>query len=123
MNPARDTARDAQTAESLQRLFPQDRFETRHIGPRDADVAAMLATLSMSTLDQLIDACVPEAIRLRRMMQLPPALSERDALAMAVQTAGQNQVWRSMIGQGYHDCVTPPVILRNILENPGWYTQ
>ena len=123
MNPARDTARDAQTAESLQRLFPQDRFETRHIGPRDADVGAMLATLSMSTLDQLIDACVPEAIRLRRMMQLPPALSERDALAMAVQTAGQNQVWRSMIGQGYHDCVTPPVILRNILENPGWYTQ
>ena len=66
---------------------------------------------------------MPEAIRLRRALQLPPAQSERDALSTIGALAAQNQPWRSVIGQGYHDCVTPPVVLRNILENPGWYTQ
>ena len=119
MNPAREAANSAHAAE----LFPQDRFEGRHIGPREADVAAMLASLSLKSLDELVERCVPEAIRLRRALQLPPAQSERDALSTIGALAAQNQPWRSVIGQGYHDCVTPPVVLRNILENPGWYTQ
>jgi glycine dehydrogenase len=131
MNQAKDASGAARAAtEAAQRataaldgLFPQDSFASRHIGPRDGDLESMLSVVGTPSLAALVDACVPEAIRLRRPLALPPALSERDALAQAAAVAAANQPWRSCIGQGYHDCVTPPVILRNILENPGWYTQ
>jgi len=99
-----------------------DTFASRHIGPNADDVRAMLDVLGHDSLDGFIDAVVPEAIRLRRPLALPAARSEVDALAELRRMAGQNQVFRSYLGMGYHDTVTPPVILRNILENPGWYT-
>ncbi|HBE34433.1 MAG TPA: glycine dehydrogenase (aminomethyl-transferring), partial [Cyanobacteria bacterium UBA11368] len=82
----------------------------------------MLELLGFDTLDALIDAAVPESIRLRNPLQLPPAQSEYAALAQLKEIASKNQVYRSFIGMGYYDCITPPVIQRNILENPGWYT-
>src|SRR5437660_9119767 len=97
-------------------------FATRHIGPGPDDIRAMLGTLGYATLDALIDAIVPADIRLRRPLDLPPARSEREALADLRELASQNQVFRSYLGMGYAGCITPPVILRNILENPGWYT-
>ena len=99
-----------------------DRFADRHIGPRPADVKAMLETLGHDSLESLAEAVVPEDIRLRRPLELPPAASEEAVLAELAGKAAKNQVWRSWIGMGYHDCVTPPVILRNVIENPGWYT-
>ena len=82
----------------------------------------MLATLGHDTLEALVDAVVPDGIRLRRPLELPPAAPEEVVLEELASIAAENQVWRSYIGMGYHDCFTPPVILRNILENPGWYT-
>src|SRR5262245_38774191 len=82
----------------------------------------MLATLGLASLDALVDATVPEGIRLRRPLRLPEARSEHAAIEDLRELARRNQVFRSFIGMGYHDCVTPPVIQRNILENPGWYT-
>jgi glycine dehydrogenase len=99
-----------------------DRFADRHIGPRPDDVKAMLATLGQDSLEALVEAVVPPDIRLRRPLELPPAASEEAVLAELGGMAAKNQVWRSWIGMGYHDCVTPPVILRNVIENPGWYT-
>ncbi len=97
-------------------------FASRHIGPRAADIEAMLGTLGYSSLDRLMDDVVPEDIRLRRPLQLPPGQAERDVLRAMRGMAAQNQVFRSYIGMGYYGCFTPPVILRNVLENPGWYT-
>jgi glycine dehydrogenase len=99
-----------------------DAFASRHNGPRPDDVAAMLATLGYATLDDLIAATIPAGIRLGAPLPLPAAQSERDALEALRRIASQNQVFRSYIGMGYTDCITPPVILRNVLENPGWYT-
>ena len=99
-----------------------DSFACRHIGPSAADAADMLATIGVSSLDELIDKTVPANIRLGRPLNLPAARGEAQALAELRRLAQKNQVWRSYIGMGYYDCVTPPVILRNILENPGWYT-
>ena len=82
----------------------------------------MLETLGLEDLDALTDAVVPAEIRLRRPLELPAAATERAVLSELAGMAAKNQVWRSYIGMGYHDCVTPPVILRNVLENPGWYT-
>jgi glycine dehydrogenase len=82
----------------------------------------MLATLGYGSLDLLMDAVVPEDIRLEGPLDLPAPRSEREVLAALEAIAGRNEVYRSFIGMGYADCVTPPVILRNILENPGWYT-
>lgn len=82
----------------------------------------MLAYLGLETLDQLIDQTVPEAIRLERPLQLGAGIDETEALKQLRAIANQNQVYRSYIGMGYSDCITPPVIQRNILENPGWYT-
>ncbi|HKE20175.1 MAG TPA: aminomethyl-transferring glycine dehydrogenase [Kofleriaceae bacterium] len=104
-------------------LAPSDVFAPRHIGPSDAEVAEMLATLGLGSLDQLIDETVPETIRRRQPLALPAAECEHDLLVRLRAVAEQNQVFRSFIGMGYHDCITPPVIQRNILENPGWYTQ
>jgi glycine dehydrogenase len=82
----------------------------------------MLHLLGYPSLAALIDDAVPSQIRLRRPLQLPPARSEYEVLAALKEIASQNQVFRSYIGMGYHDCITPPVIQRNLLENPGWYT-
>ncbi len=97
-------------------------FARRHIGVSQAEIDQMLAVLGVASLDDLIDKTVPTAIRLERPLQLPTALSESEALAKLKAIASQNQVYRSFIGAGYYNCLTPPVILRNILENPGWYT-
>jgi len=97
-------------------------FARRHIGPNDEQVAAMLRELGFDTLDALIEAAVPKNIRLNRKLDLPEAKSEADALAELRVIVTRNKVARSFIGAGYADCVTPPVIQRNILENPSWYT-
>src|SRR5712691_5275391 len=99
-----------------------DVFAARHIGPGPAEVRAMLETLGYHSLDAFVDAVVPADIRLRRRLELPAPLSEQDAVAALRQLASKNQVFRSYLGMGYADCVTPPVIQRNVLENPGWYT-
>src|SRR5216110_302875 len=82
----------------------------------------MLATLGYESLDAFIDAVVPEEIRLRRPLALPPGRTEREVLQALRGLAAQNQLYHSYIGMGYHHTFTPPVIQRNILENPGWYT-
>ncbi|AFZ26542.1 glycine dehydrogenase, decarboxylating [Cylindrospermum stagnale PCC 7417] len=97
-------------------------FAQRHIGPNSDDIQQMLDVLGFSSLDALIDQTVPQAIRLTQSLQLPSAQSEYAALAKLKQIAAKNQVCRSFIGTGYYDCITPAVIQRNILENPGWYT-
>ncbi|MCA9679779.1 MAG: aminomethyl-transferring glycine dehydrogenase [Myxococcales bacterium] len=104
-------------------LRPSDTFARRHIGPSDRELEAMLAALGYASLDALVDATVPEAIRLRRPLELGEPLGEHELLEELHNLAADNQVLRSFIGMGYHDCITPPVILRNVLENPGWYTQ
>jgi len=97
-------------------------FKQRHIGPSADEVQEMLKMLGLSTLDALIDQTVPQAIRQNLALNLGAERSEHAALAELKEIASKNQVFRSFIGMGYHDCITPPVIQRNILENPGWYT-
>src|SRR5947199_3115941 len=97
-------------------------FARRHIGPSDQEVRAMLREVGFENLDALIDAAVPKNIRLDRQLNLPKAKSETEALAELRAISMKNKVARSFIGAGYYDCITPPVIQRNILENPGWYT-
>jgi len=109
---------------NTRQLFaPTDTFVHRHVGPTDADLQEMLATLGLQSLDALIDGTVPAEIRLRRRLALGGPRGEHEVLAELRTLAGRNQVFRSFIGMGYYDCVTPPVIQRNVLENPGWYTQ
>ncbi|MFN0008827.1 MAG: glycine dehydrogenase, partial [Planctomycetota bacterium] len=103
--------------------FGQDRFVDRHVGPDAREIEAMLATVGRASLDALVDAAVPASIRTKKSLDLPRARSERDALALLAAMAEENQVRRSFVGLGYSACVTPPVLLRNIVENPGWYTQ
>ncbi|NDD37867.1 MAG: glycine dehydrogenase (aminomethyl-transferring), partial [Verrucomicrobia bacterium] len=100
-----------------------DNFVRRHIGPRADETAEMLKPLGYNSLDAMIDALVPADIRLATPMNIPAALSEFDALRKLKAIAAKNQIFKSYLGLGYHDCITPPVIQRNILENPGWYTQ
>src|SRR5712691_176360 len=100
-----------------------DCFVDRHIGPDTRDVVEMLEVLGKGSLDALIDATVPAGIRLKRPLDLPTGLSEHGLLQDLQQIAAKNQVFRSYLGMGYSDTVTPAVIQRNILENPGWYTQ
>ena len=99
-----------------------DNFATRHIGPSPEDIQQMLEVLGISSLDDLIEQTVPPSIRQNHSLKLPPAQTEYAALAQLKEIASKNQVFRSFIGMGYYDCITPPVIQRNILENPGWYT-
>src|ERR1041385_4562810 len=99
-----------------------DLFQDRHIGPSAEDQATMLATLGFDSLDDFIDAVVPGDIRLKDALKIPAAKTEQEALEALRLLAAQNQVFRSYLGMGYHDCVTPTVIQRNIRENPGWYT-
>jgi len=97
-------------------------FAGRHIGPSPEEIVQMLREVGFADLDALIDATVPKNIRLEHALELPAAKSENDALAELRSLASQNRIARSFIGAGYSDTVTPPVIQRNVLENPGWYT-
>jgi glycine dehydrogenase len=106
----------------LKDLEPGANFIRRHIGPGEAELKQMLQTLSASSLDEFIDKAVPKKIRARRPLELPTPMSERAALSYLRSMAERNEVFTSMIGMGYYGTVTPKVILRNVLENPGWYT-
>ena len=108
---------------SLASLAPLDPFAPRHIGPSERELSAMLQLLGFSTLQQLSDAAVPAGIRSADSLKVGPPRGEREVLLELAQIAGRNRVLRSFLGQGYAATVTPPVIQRNILENPGWYTQ
>jgi glycine dehydrogenase len=111
------------TAEPAAADFPPlDTFPRRHLGPQPAEIAEMLKTVGRGSLEELVDGVVPSAIRLVRPLDLPAPRGERDALETLQALMAQNKVMRSFLGQGYYDTITPPVIQRNILENPGWYT-
>ncbi|MDD5177006.1 MAG: aminomethyl-transferring glycine dehydrogenase [Sterolibacterium sp.] len=110
------------TALPLSALEQHDEFIARHIGHGEADLSAMLATINATSLDQLIDQTVPAAIRLPRQLPLPKPRREHEALAQLKAIAGKNQLKKSLIGMGYYDTLTPKVMLRNMMENPGWYT-
>jgi len=112
----KSSGRERETLEEL------SRFVARHIGPSDEEIASMLEALGFQSLDQFIDATVPKNIRLTNPLDLPDGKSEQEALAELRELARQNKVMRNFIGAGYSDCVVPPVIQRNVLENPGWYT-
>jgi glycine dehydrogenase len=107
---------------SLNSLHPAGSFAARHIGPRPADTAAMLAAVGHDTLESLVDACVPEGVRDRTPLNLPAARDEAAVLELLRERAAANEVYTSMIGLGYHGTVTPTVIQRTVLENPAWYT-
>src|SRR4030095_16412623 len=97
-------------------------FARRHIGPNEDEVRVMLREVGFENLDSLVEGAVPRNIRLDRELNLPEAKSEIEALAELRAISRKNMIARSFIGCGYSDCITPPVIQRNILENPGWYT-
>jgi len=101
----------------------QEKFQARHIAPNQADTAQVLKAIGVKSLDELISQTIPQKIRLKAPLNLPPAKSEFDYLNNLKQTASKNKVFKSFIGQGYNDVIVPGVIQRNILENPGWYTQ
>src|SRR5881398_402083 len=125
-----ETAKESPTTETrrpapaqMELLRHPDRFVRRHIGPGADDTRHMLSELGRSSLDAPVDVAVPASMRLKRPLDLPGGRSEFGILNELRSMAAKNQVFRSFIGMGYHDCITPPVIQRNILENPGWYTQ
>jgi glycine dehydrogenase len=99
-----------------------DPFVRRHIGPRPENLGEMLKVLNLAGMDELIEKTVPASIRLQRPLQIGDSHSEYAMIRQLRELASQNEIFRSFIGMGYHDCITPPVIQRNILENPGWYT-
>ena len=101
----------------------ENRFTSRHIGPRPQDVDQMLASLGLQSLGELVAQTIPESIRIKADLDLPDASSEHELLGQLQEIGSLNRVFRSYIGMGYHDTIVPGVILRNILENPGWYTQ
>ncbi len=107
---------------SLTHLAYHDEFVARHIGPNAQQTAAMLATLGVSSVKELIDKTVPENIRLKGELALGAAVTEAEALAALKAIAGKNRIFKSYIGMGYYDTHVPHVVLRNVLENPGWYT-
>jgi glycine dehydrogenase len=107
---------------SLRELEHHDAFVQRHIGPNDAEIAQMLSVIGHPTLESMTDAIVPAKIKSPAPLALPEAITEEEALARIGQIALKNQVFKSFIGQGYYGTHTPQVILRNILENPAWYT-
>ena len=99
-----------------------EKFEDRHIGPNAHQVEAMLKVIKAKSVDDLIDETVPAGIRLKKPLNLPKAKSEYEFLQDFRLIASRNKVYKSYIGTGYYNTITPGVILRNILENPGWYT-
>ncbi|MEX2641883.1 MAG: aminomethyl-transferring glycine dehydrogenase [Acetobacterales bacterium] len=112
----------SQARPTLDELEARDAFVSRHIGPRPHDEADMLGQLGLGSLDELVRDTVPERILIDELLDLTPARGERQALADLSRYAAENRVMKSMIGLGYHGTVVPPVIQRNVLENPGWYT-
>jgi len=122
MRGVAENASDAHEAK-LDLLKPLDRFAARHLGPDGLSVERMVEVLDAPSLDALIDETVPQSIRLHQPLDLPAPRTESQVLDELRSLAGQNKVYRSFIGMGYADCLTPGVIQRNILENPGWYTQ
>jgi glycine dehydrogenase len=106
----------------LAELEANDGFVRRHIGPSEAELAAMLHTIGAATLDDVAGKTIPPAIRSNQALNLPPPIDEAATIAELRALAAQNAATKSLIGMGYHGTVTPPVILRNVLENPGWYT-
>ena len=116
------TAPLAGSLPSLSSLNPAGSFAGRHIGPRPDETAAMLAAIGHPSLEELVDACVPEGVRDRTPLALPPAQDEAAVLELLRERADANDVYTSMIGLGYYGTFTPPVIQRTVLENPAWYT-
>ena len=112
----------SETRRTLEDLKMRGDFVRRHIGPGDQQIAEMLDTFGLDSLDALIDAVVPRVIRTDGPLDLEPAMSERMMLSYLRKMAKRNRVFISMIGMGYHGTSLPGVILRNVLENPGWYT-
>ena len=104
-------------------LSPVDTFPRRHLGPDHTETTEMLGALGFKDLNELIETVVPSGIRFSGQLNLPQPRTERQVLVDLRKIASQNQVLRSFIGMGYYNCITPPVIQRNVLENPGWYTQ
>jgi glycine cleavage system P protein (glycine dehydrogenase) len=101
----------------------QNEFATRHIGPDEQETKEMLKVIGVSSVEALISKTIPDAIRLKKKLDIPVAVSEFEYLKELKKTASKNKVFKSYIGQGYYDTITPSVILRNVFENPGWYTQ
>jgi glycine dehydrogenase len=122
MTIAPDTSTDRHTAPRLADLGDDDAFVGRHIGPDDAEIATMLSALGLESLDELVDAVVPPSIRMTERLALPEARSEVEVLAALREMADANTVRTSLVGTGWYGTITPPVIRRNVLENPAWYT-
>lgn len=99
-----------------------EQFLWRHVGPRPEDIEEMLGVIGVKSVDELIEQTVPESIRLKKVLDLPAPLTESEFLARIKAVALKNKVYRSFIGQGYYDTISPAVIIRNILQNPAWYT-
>ena len=114
-----DTTQSVRRNSQARLLAPTDHFVQRHLGPDPAEVAEMLAVIGVASLDELIDQTVPAAIRLRRPLRLPAPRPDSDVLAEMAEMAARNRVYHSFIGMGYYDTLTPGVILRNIMKNPG----
>ncbi|CAN5634066.1 aminomethyl-transferring glycine dehydrogenase [soil metagenome] len=106
-------------------IFEQQQceFQGRHVGPNETEKDAMLSAIGVSSIDELISKTIPDGIRIKGDLDIPAAISEFDYLNELKKTAEKNKVFKSYIGQGYYDTITPSVILRNVFENPGWYTQ
>ena len=104
------------------KLKPTVKFETRHNGPSEEEISVMLKKINASSLEELIDQTIPKSIRLSKPMVLPRAKSEAKFLRNFRILAKKNKIFKSFIGLGYYDTIVPPVILRNVLENPAWYT-
>ncbi len=121
--PAISSAQEQPQSPELELLQQPEQFVRRHIGPDIEQIGQMLQALGLGSLQELTEKAVPAAIRTLRPLQLGSPRSEQQVLAELKEIAAQNQVWRSFLGMGYANCLTPPVIQRNILENPGWYTQ
>src|SRR5436190_24253940 len=107
------------------RLFEeqQKEFTGKHIGPDEKETLQMLETIGTDNLEDLINSTVPPAIRMKKTLNLPAAISESDYLQHIKEISLKNKIFNNYIGQGYYDTITPSVILRNVFENPGWYTQ
>ena len=104
-------------------MNPSSSFDKRHIGPGAQELKDMLATIGVSSLEQLIDETVPSGIRNQKPLNIPAGLSEYEYLLELKTIASKNKLFKSYLGQGYYGTITPSVIARNVFHNPGWYTQ
>ncbi|NBC07177.1 MAG: glycine dehydrogenase (aminomethyl-transferring), partial [Bacteroidetes bacterium] len=107
----------------MKHIAPFDTFVKRHNGISDEELGEMLSQIGVASLDQLIDETVPDRIRLQKELDIPEAVTEHEFLQQLKATAAKNKVYKSYIGMGYYGTITPAVILRNVFQNPGWYTQ